>query len=84
MKHEGKTVELQLIPGVSRWRGYTTFAKGVVVSDELVVNRLDTLKQEDGKEIAAVERRIMLLNAAPAPTLEAETDRGRSSRAKNP
>ncbi|GEM_PF-2071956 len=76
MKREGKTVELQLIPGVSRWKGYTTFAKGVVMSDELVVNRLDTLKQEDGKEIAAVERRIMLLNASPTPTLGTDTDRG--------
>jgi hypothetical protein len=39
------------------------------MSDELLVNRLDTLRQEDGKEIAAIERRIMLLNASPEPTL---------------
>jgi hypothetical protein len=69
MKREGKPVELELIPGVSRWKGYTTFAKGVVISDELLVNRLDILKQQDGKEITAVERRIMLLNASPPPTL---------------
>jgi hypothetical protein len=76
MKREGKTVELQLIPGLSHWRGYTTFARGIVISDELVVNRVDSLKQENGEKIAAVERRIMLLNASPAPTLRAEMSQG--------
>jgi hypothetical protein len=69
MRRDGKLVEMQLIPGASRWRGYTTFSRGIVMSDELLVNRLDTLRQEDGKEIAAIERRIMLLNASPEPTL---------------
>jgi hypothetical protein len=57
-----------LLPGASHWQGYTTFTKGVVISDELVVTRTDTLRSNEGKEIVAHERRNMLLNAAPSPT----------------
>jgi hypothetical protein len=64
----GQTIVFDLLPGASHWQGYTTFKKGVVISDELVVTRTDTLRSGDGKETVALERRIMLLNAAPSPT----------------
>ena len=67
LTRDGQTAVFDLLPGASHWQGYTTFTKGVVVSDELVVTRTDTLCSDDGKEIVALERRIMLLNAAPSP-----------------
>jgi len=67
MIRSGQTVVLNLIPGETHWRGYTTFTKGVVISDELVATRKDILRSDDGKEVQAVERRIMILNAAPWP-----------------
>ena len=67
MGREGETIVLNLIPGVSHWRGYATFARGVLLSDELVVTRTEVLRSDEGKEVAALERRIMLLNASPAP-----------------
>lgn len=67
MAREGQTIALSLVPGVAHWRGYATFTKGVVISDELVVTRKDILRSNDGKEVKAVERRIMLLIASPWP-----------------
>jgi hypothetical protein len=67
MVRSGQTVVVNLVPGETHWRGYATFTKGVVISDELVVTRRDILRSIDGQEVKAVERRIMLLNAAPWP-----------------
>jgi hypothetical protein len=67
MVRSGQTVVLNLVPGETHWRGHATFTKGVVISDELVVTRKDILRSDDGQEFKAVERRIMLLNAAPWP-----------------
>jgi hypothetical protein len=68
MIRSGQTVVLNLVPGETHWRGYATFTRGVVISDELVATREDVLRSEDGKEVKATERRIMILNAAPWPT----------------
>jgi hypothetical protein len=65
LTRDAKTFVFDLIPGTAHWCGYTTFRRGVVVSDELVVTRADTLRSSEGTEIVAHERRIMLLNAAP-------------------
>lgn len=65
----GKAETLDVIPGASHWRGYTTIVKGVVFSDELIATRKDVLRAKDGKTYDAIERRIMLLNSAPYPTL---------------
>jgi hypothetical protein len=67
MVRSGQTVVVNLVPGEAHWRGYATFTKGVVISDELVVTRKDILRSDDGNEVEAVERRIMLLIAAPWP-----------------
>jgi hypothetical protein len=69
LTHEGKNEPFDIIPGTSHWKGYTTFVKGVVYSDELTVTRDDVLRDKQGKTFNAMERRIMLLNAAPFPTL---------------
>ena len=69
LSHDGKTETFEVIPGKSHWKGYTTFVKGIVFSDELLVTRQDVLRAKDGKTLEATERRIMLLNAAPYPTL---------------
>ena len=69
LSHDGKTEAFEVIPGASHWKGYTTFVKGIVFSDELLVTRKDVVRAKDGKTFDATERRIMLLNAAPYPTL---------------
>ncbi|MGC1550243.1 MAG: hypothetical protein WA777_17115 [Rhodanobacter sp.] len=69
LSHNGQTESFDLTPGASHWKGYTTFIKGIVFSDELQVTRNDVLRNKDGKTVSATERRIMLLNAAPFPTL---------------
>jgi hypothetical protein len=64
-----QTESFEVTPGTAHWRGYTTFVKGVVFNDELTVTRDDVLRGKDGKTVNAATRRIMLLNAAPFPTL---------------
>jgi hypothetical protein len=60
-------IALDLVPGAAHWIGYATFRQGLVVSDELVVTRIDVLRGSDGREYPATERRIMLLIASPPP-----------------
>jgi hypothetical protein len=69
LSHNGQTESFDLTPGISHWKGYTTFVKGIVFNDELLVTRNDVLRSKNGKTVTATERRIMLLNAAPFPTL---------------
>ncbi|RDS79852.1 hypothetical protein DWU98_15520 [Dyella monticola] len=69
LSHDGNMETFDVMPGRSHWKGYTTFVKGVVFSDELLVTRKDVLRAKNGKTFEATERRIMLLNAAPYPTL---------------
>jgi hypothetical protein len=69
LSHNGQTESFDVTPGISHWKGYTTFVKGIVFSDELLVTRDDILHGKDGKTVSVAGRRIMLLNAAPFPTL---------------
>ena len=69
LSHDGHTEVFDVKPGTSHWKGYTTFVKGVVFNDELVVMRDDVLISKSGSSVHATERRVMLLNAAPFPTL---------------
>ena len=69
LSHNGQTESFDVTPGISHWKGYTTFVKGIVFSDELLVTRDDVLHGKDGKTVNVAGRRIMLLNAAPFPTL---------------
>jgi hypothetical protein len=65
----GQTESLDLVPGKSHWKGYTTIVRGVIFSDELLVTRDSMLRTKSGDQVHATERWIMLLNAAPYPTL---------------
>ena len=69
LSRSGQTESFDVTPGTSHWKGYTTFVKGLIFSDELLVTRSEILHGKDGKTINASTRRIMLLNAAPYPTL---------------
>lgn len=68
-RHNGQTESFDVTPGISHWKGYTTFVEGIVFSDELLVTRDDILHGKEGKTVSVAGRRIMLLNAAPFPTL---------------
>jgi hypothetical protein len=62
---EGKTYKAAVAPGRSHWIGQTVFHRGIVLSDELMVERPVTLSAGDFGEISATERQFILLNAAP-------------------
>lgn len=69
LTHEGKEETVTLTAGKAHWKGYTTIVKGVIFSDSLLVTREDTVLGSSGAPVPATERWIMLLNAAPYPTL---------------
>jgi hypothetical protein len=62
----GQTITADLSPGTSHWIGYTTFREGVVISDELVVERLVTLTSKELGALSGTERQYILLNAMQA------------------
>jgi hypothetical protein len=62
---DGKKVKMDIVPGKSNWSGYTIFENGVVISDELLVNRPISLKN-DSLSFSAQQREYILLNAMPA------------------
>jgi hypothetical protein len=66
---DGKKYVFDVNPGRAHWSGFTTFRRGVVLSDELLVTRTDKLESEEIGEVDATKRRYILLNAAPYPTL---------------
>lgn len=61
----GKTYLVDVSPGHAHWVGYTRFREGVVISDELLVERPVTLKSAELGEIPAQQREYILLNASP-------------------
>jgi len=62
-------VTFKLTPGRTHWVGYTTFRRGIVISDELLVEQTDVLEAPEVGSVTALRRRYMLLNAAPFPTV---------------
>lgn len=62
---DGHSYPVHVLPGRSHWHGYTTFHAGVVVSDELVVERPVTLVSDALGRISGQEREYILLNAMP-------------------
>ncbi len=65
---EGKKLRLQLKTGTSHWTGITTFRKGIVISDELIVTRPVLLSDKDAK-FNGYHREYILLNAMPYQSL---------------
>jgi hypothetical protein len=64
---EGKPYLVDVVPGKSHWTGYTTFREGVVISDELLVDRSVTLVSKELGSIPTAQREYILLNAMPSP-----------------
>lgn len=54
-------------PGNARWSGFTTFRQGVVISDELLVERPVKLSATDLGTLNGMQREYILLNAMPNP-----------------
>ena len=67
LQKDGKTFTVDVDPGLSHWIGYTIFQQGIVVSDELLVERPVTLHSTETGMIPAKERQYILLNAMPNP-----------------
>ena len=65
LMRDGQSHVFRLLPGRSHWSGYTTFRAGIVVSDELLVERPVTLASDTLGRVAGQEREYILLNAAP-------------------
>jgi hypothetical protein len=65
LTRDGQSWPVTVQPGRSHWYGYTTFRAGVVVSDELVVERPVTLASDKLGRIAGSQREYILLNAMP-------------------
>lgn len=63
-----KAYVVDVVPGKASWSGYTTFRRGVIVSDELLVQRPIKVSSKEIGEVSGVERQYILLNEAP-PTL---------------
>lgn len=64
---DGHSYSVAVQPGRSHWYGYTTFRAGVVLSDELMVERPVTLVSAQLGRIAARQREYILLDAMPLP-----------------
>lgn len=62
---DGKSYLVDVVPGKAHWIGHTTFREGVVMNDELLVNRQVTLNSKELGNIQASQREYILLNAMP-------------------
>lgn len=60
----GKSVQVQIVPGRSHWRGRTVFQSGIILSDVILIERPVTLISKQGT-FHGVEREYTLLNALP-------------------
>lgn len=58
----GKKIEVSVIPGEAVWSGYTTIRRGVIVSDEVMVQRHVTLITTSGNKFEGEQRSYTLLN----------------------
>jgi hypothetical protein len=66
-----KSYPAQVEPGPSHWNGYTVFREGVVISDELLVERPVTLHCGELGDLTGFERQYILLNAMPVDSTAA-------------
>jgi hypothetical protein len=63
--NDGKKITLDIVPGRSSWSGYTSIKNGVIISDELLVTRPISLKN-DSLNFTGRQREYILLNAMPS------------------
>ncbi|HEY5030202.1 MAG TPA: hypothetical protein VIK39_17475 [Candidatus Angelobacter sp.] len=62
---DGKSYLVDVVPGKAHWIGYTTFREGLVMNDELLVDRQVNLTSKELGNIQALQREYILLNAMP-------------------
>ncbi|HZT02294.1 MAG TPA: hypothetical protein VFA39_08545 [Steroidobacteraceae bacterium] len=60
----GKTLDVRVVPGESHWTGYTTVREGVIIADEILVERHVTLVASTGQRFEGEERSYTLENLA--------------------
>jgi hypothetical protein len=60
-----KTYSVDVSEGKAKWSGYTTFRRGVILSDVLLVERSITITSEETGQSSGIERQYILLNAVP-------------------
>jgi hypothetical protein len=58
-----KTYTVDVSPGRAKWSGYTTFRRGVILSDVLLVERAVTVTSKELGQSSGTERQYILLNA---------------------
>jgi hypothetical protein len=64
-----KTYVVDVTPGKASWSGYTTFRRGFIMSDVLLVQRPVKVSSKEIGEASGVERQYILLNATPTGLL---------------
>jgi hypothetical protein len=59
------TYTVDVSAGRAKWSGYTTFRRGVILSDVLLVERTVTITSKELGQSSGTERQYILLNATP-------------------
>jgi hypothetical protein len=62
---DGKEYVMDSKPGKAKWSGYTTIARGIIISDELLVERTLSLSSKDLGEKTGFQRQYILLSKTP-------------------
>ena len=60
-----KTYMVEVSEGEAKWSGYTTFRRGVILSDVLLVERSLAIKSAETGQSSGTERQYILLNEVP-------------------
>jgi hypothetical protein len=64
-----KTYVVDVIAGKAHWDGYTTFRRGIIMSDVLLMQRSIKVSSKEIGESTGIERQYILLNAMPVALL---------------
>lgn len=67
-----KNYVVNMTAGKTRWNGYTTFRHGLILSDELLMERQISITSKDLGQSRGTEREYILLNAAPPDFLRVD------------
>jgi len=68
------TYTVEVSAGKAKWSGYTTFRRGVILSDSLLVERPVTVSSKELGQSSGTERQYILLNATAPELLQHTMD----------
>ena len=68
-----QTYRVDVTPGEAKWNGYTTFQRGIIMSDVLIVVRQITVTSKELGQSTGTERQYILLNAASPSLLSTDS-----------